>query len=119
MGTAFLRTPEAGTSPVYRTALGELQGTALTRAFTGRRARGLVNRFLEEHSSHAPSAYPHLAFVTAPLRPAAVERDDPGSLPLWAGEAYALTVELPAGDLVRRWGAEAREALRESAARWG
>ena len=60
IGTLLLRTPEAGTSDLYRRALAEGSTTALTRAFTGRVARGLANRFLREHSATAPAAYPQV-----------------------------------------------------------
>src|SRR4051794_11472100 len=50
LGTAFMRTPEAGTAAVHREALAGDAPTALTRAFSGRTARGVVNRFLREHS---------------------------------------------------------------------
>ena len=71
IGTAFLRCPEAGTSAVHRAALATAAPTALTRAFTGKSARGIVNRFMREHGDAAPRAYPELHHVTAPLRQAA------------------------------------------------
>ncbi len=118
VGTAFLSAPEAGTPPAHRAALTQLEHTGLTRAYTGRRARGLVNRFQRENNTLAPSAYPQVAALTGPMRSAAVERDDPDGLNLWAGQAHALARDLPAGELVTRWGADAREALREAAGRW-
>jgi nitronate monooxygenase len=110
IGTALLLCPEAGTSAVHRRALTGGGRTALTRAFTGRRARGIVNRFMREHGAAAPSAYPQVHSMTAPLRAAARERDDPDGINLWAGEAFALAKAAPAGELVRRWGADARAA---------
>lgn len=118
LGTAFLTTPEAGTSPAHRAALAQIEQTGLTRAYTGRRARGLVNHFHRENSPAAPSAYPQVAELTGPLRASAIERDDPEGLNLWAGQAHVLARDLPAGDLVRRWGADARAALREACERW-
>ena len=109
LGTAFLRCPEAGTSQVHRRALAAGGRTALTRAFTGRRARAIVNRFVSEHGG-APSAYPHVHFLTAPLRAAAREQGDGDGVNLWAGEGFALAREAPAADLVRLWAAEARGA---------
>lgn len=100
-GSAFLLCPEAGTSPVHRAALRSGAPTALTRAFTGRLARGIVNRFMEEHSAAAPSAYPEVHHLTAPLRAAGRERGDGSVVNLWAGEAYALAREAPAADVVR------------------
>lgn len=101
VGTAFMLAPEAGTSEPHRAALRGDGETALTRAFTGRLARGIVNRFLREHHD-APSAYPDVHHLTAPLRAAARARGDADDINLWAGQAHALTRELPAGELVRR-----------------
>jgi nitronate monooxygenase len=111
-GTAFMLTPEAGTSPPHRTALAGDAGTALTRAFTGRTARGVVNRFMLEHDAGAPSAYPEVHHLTAPLRSAAREAGDPDGFHLWAGQAHGLAEELPAGELVERLAREAGEAIR-------
>jgi nitronate monooxygenase len=117
LGTALLRTPEAGTAPVHREALAGETPTALTRAFSGRTARGVVNRFLREHSGDAPRAYPDVHHLTAPLRAAARERGDADGLHLWAGQAHALAEEEPAGALVRRLAAEAAAALSAASAR--
>src|SRR5205814_8756808 len=68
IGTALMLAPEAGTSAPHRAALSGDAPTALTRAFTGRRARGIVNRFMREHDAAAPRAYPQIHYVTAPLR---------------------------------------------------
>jgi nitronate monooxygenase len=84
---------------VHRAALGSGR-TALTRAFTGRRARALVNRFVAEHSASAPSAYPQVHHVTAPLRAAGRERGDADVVNLWAGQAHGAARELPAAELV-------------------
>jgi nitronate monooxygenase len=111
MGTAFLRCPEAGTSQVHRGALEEPQSTALTRAFTGRLARGVRNRFLDEYSDAAPSAYPQVHHLTAPLRAHGRSVGDAGLVNLWAGQAYPLAADEPAGDIVRRVAEEARAAL--------
>ena len=114
VGTAVRLTPEAGPSPAQRAALAAGGPTALTRAFTGRTARGIANRFLREHSADAPSAYPHVHHLTAPLRAAARERGDAEAINLWAGQAHALAAGVPAGELVRRLGADARAALRDA-----
>lgn len=117
LGTAFLLAPEAGTHPAHRAALAEDTPTALTRAFTGRQARGLVNRFLAEHSAHAPIAYPHVHHATAPLRAAARARGDAGGFNLWAGQAHRLAVQRPAADTVRVLSRDARDVLERLAAR--
>ena len=98
IGTAFMRCPEAGTAPAHREALASERPTALTRAFTGRLARGVVNGFMREHSAHAPEAYPEIAYLTAPIRRAG----DPERTSLWAGQAHALAAELPAAEVVAR-----------------
>ena len=108
MGTAFLLCPEAGTSAPHRDALARHdRPTALTRAFTGRLARGISNRFMEEHSAHAPSAYPQVHHLTAPLRAHGREVGDGEVINLWAGQAYSLAAEAPAAEVVRRLAAEA------------
>jgi nitronate monooxygenase len=100
LGTALLLTPEAGTSEPHRQALRGSLPTKLTRAFTGRRARGLVNRFMREHADAAPVAYPEIHYATAPIRAAARASGDAEGINLWAGQAYELTQERPASELV-------------------
>jgi len=119
LGTAFLRTPEAGTAAAHRKALANPGRTSLTRSFTGRLARGLVNKFMEDHDAHAVQAYPHVHYLTAPLRAAARLRGDADMVNLWAGEAFSLSQEIPAGDLVRKLGADCRKALMDAAEQYG
>jgi nitronate monooxygenase len=119
IGTALMLAPEAGTSPAQRALLNQPVPTRLTRAFSGRLARGMVNRFLLEHSATAPIAYPEIHHVTSPLRAAARKRGDADAFNLWAGQAHQLAQELPAGEIVRRMYAEAREAARGLSARLG
>jgi nitronate monooxygenase len=114
IGTALMLAPEAATSPAHRAAIQGDGATALTRAYTGRTARGIVNDFMRAHHDDAPSAYPAVHNLTQPLRAAARERGDAQNFHLWAGQAHGLTVEEPAGDLVRRLAAEARDALGEA-----
>lgn len=87
LGTAFLTVREAGTRAVHREALlaGERE-TVLTRAFSGRVARGLRNRFIDEFDLLAPVSYPLVHFLTKPIRDAS--SDGPEYLNLWAGENY-------------------------------
>jgi nitronate monooxygenase len=112
LGSALLRTPEAGTSEPHRRMLatGD-RPTGLTRAFSGRTARGIVNRFQRAHPD-APSAYPEIHHVTAPLRADARAEGDAETINLWAGQAYPLAQERTAGELVRALATEARARLR-------
>jgi nitronate monooxygenase len=98
-GTAFLLCPEAGTSRPHRRALRDRSETAFTRAFTGRTARGIVNRFMLEHPE-APSAYPQIHHLTAPLRAAARASGDADTINLWAGASFARTQARPAAEVV-------------------
>ena len=118
LGTAFLRCPEAGTAEVHREALAGGGSTAMTRAFTGRIARGIRNRVLDRHSAAAPAAYPEVHHLTAPLRQAGRAAGDPALVNLWAGQSYELGRDLPAGQLVRTLADEARAAIRQTGQRW-
>jgi nitronate monooxygenase len=117
LGTAFMLAPEAATADAHRRAVAGDGETGLTRAFTGRTARGIVNRFQREHGPGAPLGYPDVHHVTAPLRRAAREQGDADGFHLWAGQAHSLAEPVPAGDLVHRLAAEARAALQEAARR--
>jgi nitronate monooxygenase len=120
LGTAFMLCPEAAATPAHRDAIERgADPTALTRAFTGRAARGIVNRFLREHSADAPSAYPEIHHLTAPVRAAARQRGDADGFHLWAGQAYQLTEAVPAAELVAQLAEQARAALRVAAERIG
>jgi nitronate monooxygenase len=116
LGTSFLACPEAGTAAVHRKALHGTGDTALTRAFTGRTARGIVNRFMIQYP-HAPAAYPEIHHLTAPLRQAARAAGNPDIVNLWAGQAYPLSTGLPAARLVRQLADETREAAAALASR--
>lgn len=101
VGTAFMRCPEAGTLDFHRRALAEPTPTMLTRAFSGRLARGLVNRFAREHSDVAPRGYPEVHHLTTPLRAAGRAAQDAEVVNLWAGQAHELAREAPAAEVVR------------------
>ncbi len=102
-GTAFLRSPESGAHPLHKAALADPRYTAttVTRAFSGRPARGLVNEFVLEHPD-APPAYPEINNATRPLRAAAAASGDTGRMSLWAGQGYRLAAELPAAEIIAR-----------------
>jgi nitronate monooxygenase len=100
-GTAFLRCPESGAHPLHKAALADPRYTAttLTRAFSGRPARGLVNRFILDHPG-APAAYPEINNATRPLRAAAAASGDPERMSLWAGQGYRSATTRPAGEII-------------------
>jgi nitronate monooxygenase len=121
MGTAFLLADEAVTSKPWRRAA-ETAGddaTRLTRAFTGRYARGVENRFMRRMRTVQDEvpAYPVQNRLTQPLRAAAAEADDPELMSLWAGQGVTLARPGAAGDMLRAWWAEAREVAEALAAR--
>jgi NAD(P)H-dependent flavin oxidoreductase YrpB (nitropropane dioxygenase family) len=99
-GTALLLADEAGTSAVYRAALAAARepspsgppgpATVVTRAFTGRPARGLAN----------PSGYPALHHLTRPIRAAAAAAGDPNRVNLWAGTGFRHATAQPAAQII-------------------
>jgi nitronate monooxygenase len=90
LGTAFLLSAESGSSPVHRAALQDprFTETVVTRAFSGRYARGLRNRFIDEHEAEAPFGYPEIHWLTSPLRAASVRAGDPQAVNVWAGTGF-------------------------------
>jgi nitronate monooxygenase len=102
IGTAFLLADEAGTSEPHRRALAGDRPTGLTRAFSGRRARGIVNEFMREHDAHAPRGYPRVHYLTSPLRAAARADGDAERINLWAGTGYRDAIAAPAAEIVAR-----------------
>ncbi|MBX7433594.1 nitronate monooxygenase [Mycobacterium sp. Y57] len=102
LGTAFLLADEAGSSAVHRAALVDPQfrETVVTKAFSGRYARGLRNRFIDEHDADAPLGYPEVHYLTSPLRAAAVRAGDPHGVAVWAGTGFRLAAAASAADIV-------------------
>lgn len=104
-GTAFLRTPEADTSALHRAALAgdEARHTALTNLFTGRPARGIVNRFLREHGPMSPLApeFPLATAASGPLRAAAEKQGSAEFSALWSGQNASGARPVPAAEIVR------------------
>jgi nitronate monooxygenase len=110
IGTALMLAPEAGTAEAQRALLAGSSPTRVTRAFTGRPARGIVNRFMAVHDEAAPLGYPEIHHATAPLRAAARKRGDADAFNLWAGQAHELVQARPAVETVRAMAAEAATA---------
>ncbi|WP_406206627.1 nitronate monooxygenase [Streptomyces decoyicus] len=104
VGTVLLRADEAGTSLPHKAALADPKRhrTVMTRAFTGRPARALANRFTDHYSDLAPSGYPAVHHLTRPIRQAAAAAGDPERVNLWAGTGYRQATAEPAAQILRR-----------------
>ena len=104
MGTAFLACPESGIGPAYRQALAQAQDTdtRLTRVFSGRPARGIVNAMMESLAAEEDRvpAYPVQNALTGALRRAAAAQGRTSHLSLWAGQGVGAARAMPAGELV-------------------
>ena len=104
MGTAFLACPESGIGPAYRQALAQARDTdtRLTRVFSGRPARGIVNAMMEALAAEEDRvpAYPVQNALTGALRRAAAAQGRTSHLSLWAGQGVAAVRPLPAAQLV-------------------
>jgi nitronate monooxygenase len=105
VGTAYLLCPEATTGPVHRAALksAAARRTAVTNVFSGRPARGIVNRLIREVGpiSESAPAFPLAAAAVAPLRARAESLGSGDFSPLWAGQNASGCKEVPAGQLTR------------------
>ncbi|MFK7945638.1 MAG: NAD(P)H-dependent flavin oxidoreductase [Paracoccaceae bacterium] len=115
IGTAFLSTAEAGIPAPHRRALAASDGTDTrpTQVFSGRPARGIVNRYMEalaDHEDKLPD-FPLMNTLTGPLRKAGAAADSPDFLSLWAGQAVGLNREGTVADLVETLVTETRAAF--------
>ena len=115
MGTAFLTTTESGAPACYKQAVlrASENATGLTRAFSGRWARGIRNRFMQESdaSGAAPLSFPWQNALTTQMRKAAAQNGDPELLSLWAGQGSTLARAVSAAELVRQLEQEIRGAI--------
>jgi nitronate monooxygenase len=117
LGTAFLTSDEAGVAPAYKERIlhGRDDETRITRAFSGRPARGLVNRFmLDADERTAPDAilpFPLQNALTRPLRRAASSQNNADYLSLWAGQACGLARRGPAARIVQEISDEADRTI--------
>jgi nitronate monooxygenase len=116
MGTAFLTCDEAGVPPVYKDAIlaAREHETRVTRAFSGRPARGIVNRFMTEVEGGADDAilpFPLQNALTRPLRTAAAKAGRAEFLSLWAGQGVRMARRQSAAALVARLAKEADAAV--------
>ena len=101
LGTAFLRCPESGAHPLHKAALADPRRTVttVTRAFSGRPARALVNRFVLDHPD-APAAYPEINNATRPLRSGAAAAGDADRMSLYAGQGFRAASDRPAAEVI-------------------
>jgi nitronate monooxygenase len=110
LGTAFLACPESGASAAYKEAVlaARADTTVITRAFSGRPARGLANAFIETMRRHerAILPYPLQNALTRAMRAEAAQRGESGFLSLWAGTGVTRARAVPAGELVRELNTE-------------
>lgn len=113
LGTAFLPCAESGASAVHKAAVlaARDDDTLVTEKFSGKPARGLANRFMREMKDAPQLAFPAQNALTGPLRAAAAKAGKGDFVSLWAGQAAALSRELPAAELVARLREETLEAL--------
>lgn len=111
VGTAYLLCPEASVPPLHRQAIEQMtdNGTALTNLFSGRPARGIVNRYLRESGpmNEAAPAFPYAATYIAPLRAASEKAGSVDYMQMWAGQAGRLARAMGAEELTRKLAAEA------------
>jgi len=115
VGTAYLFSPEAKVTERHRQALREeaTDNTVLTNVFTGRPARGILNRVMREigpMSDKAPT-FPLAGGALAPLRAATEPSGSGDFMSLWSGQAASLAKEMPAGDMTRKLWADALALL--------
>ncbi len=108
-GTAFLRCPESGAHPAHKAALADprFTSTEVTRAFSGRPARALANKFVLEHAG-APAGYPEINNATRPLRAAAAASGDQDRMSLYAGTGFRSASDRPAAEIIEQLAAGAR-----------
>ena len=114
MGTAFIPCPESGAAQAHKDLLVKLteDETAITEKFSGKPARGLVNRFMKEMASSPQLAFPAQNALTGKLRQASARAGKPDFIALWAGQAAPLARALPAAELIAALEKETLRALK-------
>jgi nitronate monooxygenase len=117
LGTAFIPCPESGASQVHKDLLlrAREDETRITEKFSGKPARGLVNRFMREMADKPQLAFPAQNSVTGKLRQASAQAGRPDFVAMWAGQGAALSRALPAAELIAALERETVEALRSAA----
>lgn len=104
VGTVLMRADESGTSATHQAALADPSRTetVITRAFTGRPARGLRNGFIDTYESRALLGFPAIHHLTSPLRKAAAAAGEPDLVHLWAGTGYRHARREPTATILSR-----------------
>lgn len=115
MGTAFLTTPESGAHSQYKELLPQSTEitTTLARVFSGKPARGLKNRFIDElqkAEAYLPG-YPIQNALTREIRQAAADQNNTQFMPLWAGQGCPMCVDKPTAKLIAHWIDQVEELL--------
>ena len=115
IGTAFLTTEETGIPQAHKQVLLEANGadTRPTRAFSGRPARGVVNRYMDymEPIEDRLPDFPLMNTLTGPLRKAGAAKDDPDMLSLWSGQGVGLNQSGTVAETIERLVSETRDVL--------
>ena len=102
LGSAFLCAEESGSNEIYKQALlSKNYETVMTRAFTGRLARGIKNTFTNTYAALAPKCYPAVHFMTQPIRKAALENENPNNMSMWAGINYPFIKQGSANEILQ------------------
>jgi nitronate monooxygenase len=116
LGTAYLFSPEARISPLYRRALDKTSdtGTVVTNLFSGRPARGILNRYLKESGpiSEAAMPFPYAATLISPLRAASEKMHSADYMQMWSGQAAGLVNAMPADQFTRKLAEDALSLFR-------
>lgn len=119
LGSGYLLCPEANVSPLYRQALEHSTDTStvITNVFSGRPARGILNRYIREAGpiTDRALAFPYAATLVAPLRTASEQSGSHDYMQMWAGQAAGSAKSMPAGRLTRELAADALRRMHPEA----
>ena len=111
IGTAFLNSPESMVADPHKKALLSERATGVSAAFSGRPARGVVNRYMREMEGADLPDFPLMNAMTGPLRTASAQEGQGEFMSLWAGQAHALNREAGTGELLEQLAEDALKLL--------
>ncbi len=119
LGSGYLLCPDANVSPLYRQALERSTdtSTAITNVFSGRPARGILNRYVREAGPMTESAlaFPYAATLVAHLRAASEQSESHDYMQMWAGQAAGRAKTMPADRFTRELAADALRRMHPEA----